>query len=654
MFSLQYVPSPPYLIVAKNSPKMGVSAAMPKGAAVFGRGGLGVLRLLRLVDRRLAVLLLCSLALGVIVLSMTAGVLRDNDQAAYVEGAIQLASSSTSVLQFYDYDKQYGTAWLLAGALWLFPTADPILVCNLVQVMLAGIALAMLVSRLWRDRRISLILLLPIYCSPAMVFSLAFLGTSAMSFCFLVAAFAVYTGRGTWIEKTSVCALVAVAAACRADAILVLPALILASTPRTTFAGLFRRPFNWALAAAAVSPILIGQLAFGHTPNTAPLFFDGKVLTGFIVFGLGAGAFLLMLALSAAFVVIALVKRRWCVFYALCAFSVLIPFLFYVPQLYTPRYFFPTLAVILFWIGGRRIVPILAAWRRHRDMRFGLAGVVVLSIAPWFVGLSAPSLRQVGLTFAHATEFPSAKGYQPMGAYLSYLFAAKARGFVLDHNEKTWIEAKSVNYQTCGGVVPVVETPMAAYMGLAARLQGKNTIYVTRFAEAKCGFAYAEARALTRAKRALANLDDPPLGQFPPDILRRRITLASMDNSAGQPILRIDDALGPTDVGTLLAALRLHFGGREIEIYLTEGGAVPSVLTIDFERPFDYAVFAMPEGSCGVSENGSASHPPTRPDDPLLVAWGATSSSESKVFAVSCSETAMIGWARTTLPPYVK
>ena len=100
---------------------------------------------------RLTVIILCSLALGVIVLSMTAGALRNHDQASYVAGALQIASWSTSKLQFYNYDKQYGTAWLLASALRLFPMADPILICNLVQVALAGIALAMLDFRLWRD-----------------------------------------------------------------------------------------------------------------------------------------------------------------------------------------------------------------------------------------------------------------------------------------------------------------------------------------------------------------------------------------------------------------------------------------------------------------------------------------------------------------------
>ena len=237
---------------------------------------------------RLTVILLCSLALGAIVLSMTAGVLRNHDQASYVAGALQIASSSASGVQFYNYDKQYGTAWLLAGVLRLLPTFDPILICNLVQVALASVALAMLDFRLLCNRRIPLILLVPIVCSPALVFSLPFLGTSTMSLAFLVAAFAVNNGQRTLIERITVCVLVASAVACRADAILVIPALILAGTSRTTFVGLCRRPFHWALTAAAMSPIVIGQFAFSHTPNLTPLFLSGKVLAGFIIFGSGA------------------------------------------------------------------------------------------------------------------------------------------------------------------------------------------------------------------------------------------------------------------------------------------------------------------------------------------------------------------------------
>ena len=89
-------------------------------------------------------------------------------------------------------------------------------------------------------------------------------------------------------------------------------------------------------------------------------------------------------------------------------------------------------------------------------------------------------------------------------------------------------------------------------------------------------------------------------------------------------------------------------------MHLMEAGAVSAVLTIKSELPLDYAVFALPWSACGVSEDSSGSHPSMRSDDPLLVACEAASSSEVKVFAVSRAEHAMIGWARTTLPPYVK
>ena len=136
-------------------------------------------------------------------------------------------------------------------------------------------------------------------------------------------------------------------------------------------------------------------------------------------------------------------------------------------------------------------------------------------------------------------------------------------------------------------------------------------------------------------------------------MLRRRVTFASTDNSTGQPILRIDDALGPTDAGSLLAALRLHFGGREIEMHMADVSAVPTILDIKSEAPFDYVVFALPRGLCQVSQTVTEPQAAAQSENYILAAWEATDVGETRSFIVSCSEGATIGWARTTLPPYV-
>jgi hypothetical protein len=71
------------------------------------------------------------------------------------------------------------------------------------------------------------------------------------------------------------------------------------------------------------------------------------------------------------------------------------------------------------------------------------------------------------------------------------------------------------------------------------------------------------------------------------------------------------------------------------------------------EVPFDYAVFTLPKGLCHVSKAGPEPHAATQSEDYLLAAWEATDADETRAFVVACSERATIGWARTTLPPYV-
>ena len=88
-------------------------------------------------------------------------------------------------------------------------------------------------------------------------------------------------------------------------------------------------------------------------------------------------------------------------------------------------------------------------------------------------------------------------------------------------------------------------------------------------------------------------------------------------------------------------------------MHMTDVTAVPFILRIKSEIPFDYAVFTLPKGLCHVSKAGPELHAATQSEDYLLAAWEATDSDETRAFVVSCSERATIGWARTTLPPYM-
>jgi hypothetical protein len=587
-----------------------------------------------------------ALALYAAVLAMTGPALREVDQATYLDGALHLASGDAPFTDpgFFDYDKQYGSYWLLAAALRCCRGHSPILIGNLLQVLAFGLALLGISWRLCRGRA-PLLPLLPVWLSPAVAFSFPFFGTSAFSAAFLLLAWALRQRRQRWAAEAAACVLVAIAATCRADAVLAVPALILADSARRRFWALVRSPRALGLAAAAVLPPLFGKaITAGGTANLAPFVFKPQIWAGFIAFGLGPSALLLLFGLAVAMLATPLRKRRWFFFYAAIAGSLLLPLAFYLPMLHTPRFFLLTLAGLLFIGASRRTAPIIAAISAWQRVPIWQVAFVLMACVPWFVGISAVSPRNITPVLRDATEFPSSKGHQPMGAYLAYIYHTRQTDFVLDHNQEIWLAARSTDFAPCRGEVPILDTPMASYLRLAADLQGKEVRVVKEPSAAPCGYVYVEARALTRATaddaRALSE-----------GVIHDTMEIASPGGSYGQPILRVEAQQAPSDVADLLLALRSHFGGTEIAVHIGHQAAGEHRIALVARAPFDYALVATPEAACRL-----VSPPQTMTREAasvLLYAWSGPEPPARIEAALDCARPAIIGWAQTTLPQYM-
>ena len=180
--------------------------------------------------------------------------------------------------------------------------------------------------------------------------------------------------------------------------------------------------------------------------------------------------------------------------------------------------------------------------------RWLTAVLVGVTIAPWLVGFNVPVLNRPRMTFTNPTRFPTGDGQFPMGAYLGFEWQILFRDHLqIDHNQKIWLAARSVDYQACGdGTVPFLITPMSNFIEFAIRLQNKSPRPIDYMAESPCGMAYVDVRSIIRGYRPV-----PRDGaMFQEDIS----FVSSTDN--GQIIARIDSKGSQTDEARTLEQLR--------------------------------------------------------------------------------------------------
>jgi hypothetical protein len=590
-------------------------------------------------------ILLVYVAWVALVLWTTSGALRYEDEADYLNSALQLARGEISPwhADFFNYDKEFGSYWFLSWVLRAADSQSAVLAGNLAQAIAFCLSIGALFFYKLRHRPLSLIL--PFVLSPVLVLYAMFFGTCTISLAFLFLAFAILS-RSSPLRQGFGCLLIVVAAACRADVVLVIPTLILTELSRRSLRDLLRSPVTLAISVSAILPPLIGLVWTVGTNDVIQTRFPHGLLpiAPFICFGLGVIVFICLGWSSVFFLLVARRKARGRVYYLLRAVSPLIPLGFYLYQLATPQHFLLTLACYLFTISDRR-APLVFRWLRpevdHRKLvRTALLLVVLV---PWVIGLKAPTLHGIRLTAESPQMFPTSHGHFPMGAYASYMLRNRQSGYILDHNEKIFLAAKQVRYEFCEGKVPVLLTPMHNYLSLAVRLDNLLPKTVNDPGEVSCGFAYTDARSLLR--------NDLDVYQYAANGTGRSLALARHATAvvaadAGQAILRVGTS--SAELGEVLGALHERFLGREIEFE----AHVPDAQFALGDLTNGGMIYALTSGKCAVNPNISQADV-IMLDEERLYLWNVTGADSYRSVDVACPDGGLVGEVKLTLPPWM-
>lgn len=476
-------------------------------------------------------------------------IMHESDQAALLNGAYQLAQGDANTLQapFYNYDKQYLT--YVYVALWLkgLPELDPVLVGNLSTFLAFWGAAGVLIRRHPPRTFGSAIAFCGLLLAPALWQHSAFLASNFLAAALLLMGFCAWSPASRVRQFFSIICFTAAVAA-RGDVLVLLPAMAWLLLPRRRW---LRNPWLWILAFAGVAAFLLGRFISANPPVDAyPFYFIPKVFVAYVVFGLGAGAVLLVWW-TGAWTRVALARRSILHkgYYLLGAAAFLPIGVYYSLQLFSTRHWVTLLAALAVAALSRKFRPLL-------NSRI-LAGMVLpIAFIPIFIGLNLPSPRTPSLVIGPGTPFPTADGTLSMGGYLPQLFAMRRSGFSQDHNHPLWLAAKSTDYQmNTEGFVPYVHTPVGTYVELACVLQGKRPLAV----QPDAAEYYVDSRTLDR----FAPSGGPGLPSYElAHLLQTRRLVPASKSEHGYRILRTEPG-APTKEMLTLAALGKAFQGDE-------------------------------------------------------------------------------------------
>lgn len=393
--------------------------------------------------------------------------MRESDQASLLTGAVELGRGDASGFgnESYNYDKQYLSYWFVAGVLRMVgavgsdATIERVVgVSNLAAVILFSGALLWVVvaQREWSWAK--LVLLASVLFSPVVAFTGMLLSPNLISGAFVLLLVAVLgrgnqpcvlnsapgdgperrlsvggpggVSRGLWIALVFLLSLAAVAA--RQDAVLLMPLLVFLAVGKITWRSILGSPVPWALGAGCVLALVVGRL-IDPAPTRLPApFFAAPTFVVYLAGGLG-GALLAILVLAGSL----LWSRRWKGVLLCCA--VLVPLVFYACFLYTPRHLF----VVAIGLLAVALVPtgsgVWSGWASGRWGRIVLAGVTLLTLVPWCVGVRMHDWTEGRVVARDSTLYPTADGFWPMGAYGSFFLRLAAAGRdPVDHNQEVW------------------------------------------------------------------------------------------------------------------------------------------------------------------------------------------------------------------------
>lgn len=429
----------------------------------------------------------CWLGLGILVvllvLAVSGPVMRERDQAALLEGAVEMARSGDYRDQgWYNFDKQYLTYWTLAGVFDAMglgePGADPdrvVLVGNRAAAMAFCGCLLLAMACAPRRGMATLPVLMAALLAPALLFSAPLLASNIFSAgCLLLLAVALRRRHAGWWNALLCTVLTAGAVAFRRDAALALPLLCLLSVTRFSVRGLLVERRHWLMGAGAIGAVVVGALLTEHGIYRPDMFFDPRLYGAYLVFGLSGAALLL------GWLPIRLLtsRRNW-VLRSATGMAMLLPLAFYSGFLYTPRHLFLSALVLVLGV----LLPRGELWwqtlRRRRLDRFVICSGVAGSLVLWVVGVRLETLKSPEVVREEPTLYPTADGFWPMGSYQKFLVAlARANDRPVDHNQEVWEAWKHLPTDHLPpGKARVHSAGLRAYGYLVLKLRGRG--YVT-------------------------------------------------------------------------------------------------------------------------------------------------------------------------------
>lgn len=517
------------------------------------------------------------LSVAVFSLWCTGDVMRKNDQASILAGSYEIAHGRMQPpAAYYQFDKTYVLYGVCAALLKGVSFGNPIAATNLGVALIFWQALFVFVARF--RRKIDPVVLLCFLTAPAVLLNTLYVNSSVLSSAFLLlcAAF-LLNPRGDL--RAALFFFLAVGA--RADVILLLPWLLWLATPLAQITAFFsavatkrgclraelaRFSKQGLLSAAGIAALGAGHWICPDGGVAFDLIFNWKMVAGYTAFGFGAAGILFAIQSFRLARQTAAARGIGAKLYGAAGLlAFLLPVLFFLPQLHSPRYFWRGCeAVLLLSVSGR-----LPAWR-PRPVAVGLA---LIALLPLGLGIALPSLQHPRLAVTNPTLFPSGDGFYPMGGTLSFMMRLRQSAVrPVDHNQQVWAAVHAARFEfSSENLLDVLWSPMHGYFRLEAALRGGTARCLPLKKLAGRPF-YADSRSLMR--------DDPktPLGDLP-QVLALPCRFVS-PVSSGLGVLRF--GAGDLRWGLKTQLLNRLFAGSEYRILSAESIPDPSRYTVRF------------------------------------------------------------------------
>jgi hypothetical protein len=487
-------------------------------------------------------------------------VMHESDQASLLEGAVVISQNGDLVGQgFYNYDKQFGSYWLVASALKLLggqPNPnDVVMLGNAVSVVLFNAGLVLLVFSLasWA----SVLFLGCLLFAPTFIIHPPFLAGNYLSAFFIFAQF-IALRKSSSIVLPLLCAFCATA--CRADALLAQPVLLWSTTHARTLTGWMRDMKLWACVVAAGGALLLGSALTSdggaESSNPSALFLNGKVLAVYSVFGLGAGIGILVFSIVA-------LREEGCprigsLFGLAGLLSLLLPFAYYAANMSSTRHWTVALVALMCFVASARGEQLISKTVFASRLRSAFLILLVLSaVLPLFFGLRLSAHGLPLLTMSRPTLVPSADGLIPLGSYLSYSWGwDRTDRRIPDHNQATWLAALAADFESSkGSPLRILVSPLVSIVRLAVRLRGFD-YQLTENLQGRTE-TYAEFRAL---RKAATSHSRGRLHDLLPSSPSHGVEFAS-PLVAGEAIVRLTPTRNP--LAESLQKLHEAFGGND-------------------------------------------------------------------------------------------